>query len=46
MMVMAFLTEANSHCQFWLRRYLPAQRVQLMPQQDDLGFQPRLRLEW
>jgi len=24
---------------------VPAQHVQLMPQHDDLGFQPRLRLE-
>ena len=31
--------------QFRVRRNAPAQHVQLMPQQDDLGFQPRLRPE-
>jgi len=32
--------------QFGLRGNAPAQHVQLMTQQDDLGFQPCLRLEW
>jgi len=31
---------------FRFRRRMPAQHVQLMPQQHDLGFQPCLRLEW
>src|ERR1700704_2875810 len=31
--------------QFRVRGNAPAQHVQLMPQQDNLGFQPRLRLE-
>ena len=31
--------------QFRLRRNAPAQHVQLMPQQQDLGFQPCLRLQ-
>jgi hypothetical protein len=29
-----------------LRREALTQHSQLMPQQDDLGFQPRLRLKW
>ena len=38
--------QAIDYRQFGLRRNAPAQHVQLMPQQDDLGFQPCLRLEW
>src|SRR5712664_4792479 len=33
------------HRQLRLRGYALTQHVQLMPQHDDLGFQPRLRLE-
>ena len=37
--------QSVGHRQFRLRGNPPAQHVQLMPQHDDLGFQPRLRLE-
>ena len=37
--------QSVGHRQFRLRGNAPAQHIQLMPQQHDLGFQPRLRLE-
>src|SRR5260370_42377087 len=37
--------QSVGYCQLRLRGTAPAQHVQLMPQHDDLGLQPRLRLE-
>lgn len=37
--------QSIGYCQPRFRGDAPAQHVQLMPQQDDLGLQPRPRLE-
>jgi hypothetical protein len=37
--------QSVGHYQFWRRGNAPAQHVLLMPQQDELSFKPRLRLE-